>query len=131
MFQVDMPFMAFKNLKGLCFWADERKRTGLDADAGDLTQEDVISFTEEWEEYNELEDAAKDENASSAPHYLRQIVGAAKIPIIYLARNKRDNPDKPLVPANFGTPTEYLIKATIFPRKALRHWQATPAFTEN
>jgi hypothetical protein len=47
MFQVDMPFMAFKNLKGLCFWADERKRTGLDADAGDLTQEDVISFTEE------------------------------------------------------------------------------------
>jgi hypothetical protein len=32
----------------------------------------------------------------------------------YLARNKRDNPDKPLVPANFGTPTKYLIEATIF-----------------
>jgi hypothetical protein len=43
-------------------------------------------------------------------NYLRQIVGAAKIvPLIYLARNERDDPDKPLVPANFGTPTEYLI----------------------
>jgi hypothetical protein len=50
----------------------------------------------------------------SFQNYLRQIVGAAKIPLIYLARNERDNPDEPLIPANFGTPTEYLIEATIF-----------------
>jgi hypothetical protein len=41
-------------------------------------------------------------------------VGAAKIPLIYLARNERDNPDGQLILANFGTPTEYLIEATIF-----------------
>jgi hypothetical protein len=35
--QVNMPFMALKNLKGLCFWADERKRTGFEADAADIT----------------------------------------------------------------------------------------------
>jgi hypothetical protein len=50
-------------------------------------------------------------------NYLRQIVGAAKIPLIYLARNERDNPDDLLVPANFGTPTEYLIAATTFQGK--------------
>ena len=132
-----MPFVALKNLKGLCFWADERKRTGLDADAGDFTQEDVISFTKKHQEYNELKDAVKDEDASkpdvlkkltrlalwneSFHNYLHQILGAAKIPLIYLAINKRGNPDKPLVPANFGTPPEYLIEATIFPRKALQH----------
>ena len=41
-------------------------------------------------------------------------MGAATIPPIYLARNERDNPDEPLILANFGTPTEYLIEATIF-----------------
>ena len=130
--QVNMAFMAFKKkVKGLRFWADKRKRTGLDADAGNFTQEDVISFTAKCQEYNELKDAAKDEDASkpdtlkkltewalwneSFHNYLRQNVGATKIPLIYLvARNKRDNPDKPLLPANFGTPTEYLIEATIF-----------------
>ena len=120
--QVNMPFMALKNLKGLRFWADERKRTGLDAAADDFTEEDVISFTAKCQEYNELKDAAKDEDASkpdvlkkltgwalwneSFHNYLRQIVGAAKIPLIYLARNEKDNPDEPLIPANFGTPTE-------------------------
>jgi hypothetical protein len=58
--QVSMPFMALKNLKVLCFWADKRKRTGLDADARDFTQEYVISFTAKCQEYNELKDAAKD-----------------------------------------------------------------------
>ncbi|KAI2506532.1 hypothetical protein MHU86_7942 [Fragilaria crotonensis] len=136
MAQINMPFMALKNLKGLRFWADERKRTGLDADADDFTGEDVAIFTAKCQEYNELKDAAKDEDASkpdalkkltgwalwneSFQNYLRQIVGAAKIPLIYLARNERDNPDEPLIPANFGTPTEYLIEATIF-REALRH----------
>ncbi|KAI2511530.1 hypothetical protein MHU86_2784 [Fragilaria crotonensis] len=130
MAQINMPFMALKNLKGLRFWADERKRTGLDADADDFTGEDVAIFTAKCQEYNELKDAAKDEDASkpdalkkltgwalwneSFQNYLRQIVGAAKIPLIYLARNERDNPDEPLIPANFGTPTEYLIEATIF-----------------
>jgi hypothetical protein len=50
--QVNMPFMALKNVKGLCFWADKRKRTGLDANAGDFTQEDIISFTAKCHGYN-------------------------------------------------------------------------------
>jgi hypothetical protein len=128
--QVNMPFMALNNLKGLRFWADERKRTGLDANAGDFTQEDVISFTAKCQEYNELKDAAKDEDASKPDalkkltgwalanklfhNNLRQIVGAAKIPLINLARNERENPNEPLILANFGTPTEYLIEATSF-----------------
>ncbi len=60
MIQVNMPFMALKNLKGLRFWADERKRTGLDAIADDFTREDVTTFTAKCQEYNELKDAAKD-----------------------------------------------------------------------
>jgi hypothetical protein len=48
--KVNMPFMALKNLKGFRFWADKRKRTGLDANAGDFTQEDVISFTAKCQE---------------------------------------------------------------------------------
>ena len=64
MVQVNMPFMALMNLKGLRFWADERKRTGLDANADDFTREDVSTFTAKRQEYNELKDAAKDEDAS-------------------------------------------------------------------
>jgi hypothetical protein len=103
---------------------------GFNAQTIDFTREDVSAFTAKCQEYNELKDAAKDEDASEPDtlkkltgwalwnklfqNYLRQIVGAAKIPLIYLARNERDNPDEPLIPANFGTPTEYLIEATIF-----------------
>lgn len=125
-----MPFMALKNLKGLRFWADERRRTGLEADAGEFEEDDVVTFTAKCQEYNDLKDAASDEDASkpdalkkltgwalwheSFQNYLRQIIGAAKIPLIYLARNERDNPDEVLNPDDFSTPTEYLIEATIF-----------------
>jgi hypothetical protein len=56
MSQVNMLFMALKNLKGRCFWADERKCTGLDADADNFTEDNVISFTAKCQEYNELKD---------------------------------------------------------------------------
>ena len=123
-----MPFKALKNLKGLCFWADERKRTGFEADAADFTAADVTVFTAKCQEYNELKDAAKDEDAlkpdalkkltgwalwnESFHNYLRQNLSAAKIPLIYLTRDARANPEEPLDRTNFGTPTE----ATIFRR---------------
>jgi hypothetical protein len=125
--QVNMPFMALKNLKGLRFWAEERKRTGFEAVAVDFTAAGVTAFTAKCQEYNELKDAAKDEDASkpdalkkltgwalwneSFQNYLRQILSAAKIPLIDLTRDARANPEEPL---DRGTPTEYLIEATIF-----------------
>ncbi len=128
--QVNMPFMAMKNLKGLRFWADERKRTGFEADAADFAAADVTAFTAKCQECNELKDAAKDEDASKPDalkkltgwalwnelfqNYLCQILSAAKIPLIYLTRDARANPEEPLDRTNFGTPTEYLIEATIF-----------------
>ena len=128
--QVNITFMALKNLKGLRFWADEMRRTGFEANAADFTEADVTTFTAKCQEYIEQKDAAKDEDASkpealkkltgwalwneSFQNYLRQIMSAAKIPLIYLARDERDNPEEALVREDFGTPTEYLIEATIF-----------------
>jgi hypothetical protein len=34
---VTMPFIALKNLKGFWFWADERKRTGFEANTESFT----------------------------------------------------------------------------------------------
>ena len=48
--QVNMPFIAVKNLKGLRFWADERKRTGFDADPANFNVEDVSVFTAKCQE---------------------------------------------------------------------------------
>ena len=128
--QVNMPFMALKNLKGLRFWADERKRSGFEADAADFTAADVSAITAKCQEYNEFKDTAKDKDASKPDalkkltgwalwnelfqNYLCQILSAAKIPLIYLTRHARANPGEPLDRTNFGTPTEYLIEATIF-----------------
>ncbi len=50
----------------------------------------------------------------SFQNYLRQILSAAKIPLVYLTRDERNNPDEDLDPEDFDTPTEYLIEATIF-----------------
>ena len=128
--QVNIPFMALKNLKGLHFWADERKRTGFEADAVDFTAADATTFTAKCQEYNELKDAAKGKDASkpdalkkmagwalwseSFQNYLCQILSAVKIPLIYLTRDVGATPEEPLDRTNFGTPTEYLIEATIF-----------------
>ena len=95
---VSMPFMAMKNLKGLRFWADEMKRTGFEANPEDFTEDDAVTFTAKCQEYNDQKDAAKDEDASkpdalkkltgwalwneSFQNYLRQIMSAAKIPLI-------------------------------------------------
>jgi hypothetical protein len=46
-------------------------------------------------------------------NYLRQILSAAKIPLVYLTRDERDDPDNALDPADFGSPMEYLIEATV------------------
>jgi hypothetical protein len=110
MAQVNMPFIAVKNLKGLRFWADERKRTGYDADPDDFAAEDVPVFTAKCQEYNDQKEAAKDEDASkpeglkrltswalwneSFQNYLRQILSAAKIPLVYLTRDEREDPEE-------------------------------------
>ena len=123
-----MPFIALKNLKGFRFWADERKRTGFDADPENFTEHDVAPFTAKCQEYNEQKEAAKDEDASrpdslkkltnwalwneSFQNYLRQILSAAKIPLVYLTRDEKETPEA-LNPEDFVSPTEYLIEATI------------------
>ena len=125
---VSIPFIALKNLKGFRFWADERKRTGFDADADSFTADIVTAFTAKCQEYQEQKEAAKDEDASkpdglkklvnwalwneSFQNYLRQILSAAKIPLIYLTRDDKDAPAV-LDPANFESHTEYLIEATV------------------
>jgi hypothetical protein len=125
---VTMPFIALKNLKGFRFWADERKRIGFDAAPEHFFVELVPVFTAKCQEYQEQKEAAKDEDASkpdslkklvnwalwneSFQNYLRQILSAAKIPLIYLARDEREAPAV-LDPADFGSPTEYLIEATV------------------
>ena len=118
-------------LNGSSFWADERKRTGFEADAPDFTAADVTTFTAKCQKYNILKDAAKDEDASkldalkkltgwafwneSFQDYLRLILSAAKIPLIYLTTDARADPEETIDRKNFGTtPTEYLIEATIF-----------------
>jgi hypothetical protein len=128
---VNIPFMTLKNLKGFRFWADERKRTGFEADAADFTAANVTTFTAKCHLCNELKDTAKDKAALKPDalkkltgwvlwneffkNYLCQILSAAKTPLIYLTRDARANPEEPLDRTNFGTPTtKYLIEATIF-----------------
>lgn len=126
---VTMPFIALKNLKGFRFWADERRRTGFEADAESFTEDIVTEFTVRCQEYQEQKEAARDEDASkpeglkklvnwalwneSFQNYLRQILSAAKIPLIYLTRDDREAPGAVLDPADFGSHTEYLIEATV------------------
>ena len=106
---VSMPFIALKNLKRLRFWADERKSTGFDAEPENFTANDVTLFTAKCQEYNEQREAAKEEDASkpdslkkltnwalwneSFQNYLRQILSAAKIPLVYLTKNERETPE--------------------------------------
>ncbi|KAI2506418.1 hypothetical protein MHU86_8044 [Fragilaria crotonensis] len=126
---VTMPFIAVKNLKGFRFWADERKRTGFEANPESFTADKVPEFTAKCQEYQEQKEAAKDEDASkpdslkklvnwalwneSFQNYLRQILSAAKIPLVYLTRDEREAPENVLDPADFGSPMEYLIEATV------------------
>ena len=93
---IAMPFIAMKHLKGFRFWADECERTGYIANPASFSEEDVTTFTEKCLEYNEQREAAKAEDPSkpeglkkltnwalwneSFQNYLRQILGAAKIP---------------------------------------------------
>ena len=126
---VTMPFIAVKNLKGFRFWADERKRTGYEANPESFTADKVPEFTAKCQEYQEQKEAAKDKDASkpdslnklvnwalwneSFQNYLRQILCAAKIPLVYLTRDEREAPENVLDPADFGSPMEYLIEATV------------------
>jgi hypothetical protein len=126
--QVIMPFISLKNLKGFRFWADERRRIGLDTNPDNFTDASVISSAIKCQRYEELKEASKDEDASKPDHlkklvnwalwneafqnYLRQIVSAAKIPLVYLTREERDV-DVVLDPNDYPNPTAYLIEATI------------------
>jgi hypothetical protein len=127
-----MPFIAMKHLKGFRFWADECERTGYIANPESFSEEDVTTFTEKCLEYNEQREAAKAEDPSkpeglkkltnwalwneSFQNYLRQILGAAKIPLIYLTRDMEEVPDG-IDQKDFGSSVEYLIEATIFSGK--------------
>ncbi len=71
---MNIPFMTLKNLKGLRFWADERKRTGFEADAADFTAANVTTFTAKCHECNELKDTAKDK-AALKPDALKKLTG--------------------------------------------------------
>ena len=129
---ISMPFIAMKHLKGFRFWADECERTGYIANPESFSEEDVTTFTAKCLEYNEQREAAKAEDPSkpeglkkltnwalwneSFQNYLRQILGAAKIPLIYLARDEDDVPDG-IEQKDFGSSVEYLIEATIFKGK--------------
>ncbi len=73
---VSMPFIALKNLKGFRFWADERKRTGFDAEPESSTANDVAPFTAKCQEYNEQKEAAKEEDASK-PDSLKKLTNWA------------------------------------------------------
>ncbi len=124
-----MPFIALKNLKGFRFGADERKRTGFEADANSFTEDAVTVFTVRCQEYQEQKEAAKDKDASkpdglkklvnwalwneSFQNYLRQILSAAKIPLIYLTRDEREVLGAALDPVDYGSHMGYLIEATI------------------
>ena len=124
-----VPFIAVKNLKGFRFWTDECKRIGFEANPESYTADKVPEFTAKCQEYQEQKEAAKDKDASKSEsfkklvnwalwneffqNYLRQILSAAKIPLVYLTRDERDDPDNVLDPADFGSPMEYLIEATV------------------
>ena len=126
---VMMPFIALKSTKGLRFWADERRRTGFDADPASFTANDVATFTSKCLEYHEQTEAAKDKDASrpdslmklttwllwneSFQNYLRQILKAAKIHLLYLTRDERNAPEG-VDPTDFANSIEYLVEATIF-----------------
>ncbi len=93
-----------------------------------FTDASVTFSTLKCQAYEELKEASKDEDASKPEHlkkfanwalwneafqnYLRQIVSAAKIPLIYLTRDERDA-NVAIDPNNYTSPTAYLIEATI------------------
>ncbi|KAI2499338.1 hypothetical protein MHU86_15182 [Fragilaria crotonensis] len=87
-----------------------------------FTADKVPEFTAKCQEYQEQKEAAKDEDASkpdslkklvnwalwneSFQNYLRQILSAAKIPLVYLTRDEREAPENVLDPADFGSPMD-------------------------
>ncbi|KAI2502017.1 hypothetical protein MHU86_12420 [Fragilaria crotonensis] len=91
---VTMPFIAVKNLKGFRFWADERKRTGFEANPESFTADKVPEFTAKCQEYQEQKEAAKTKMHPSLT-------------------GRKEAPENVLDPADFGSPMEYLIEATV------------------
>ena len=126
---ITLPFIAMKHLKGLRFWVDECRRTGFEPDPETFAEVDVASYTEKYLEYNAQKEAAKDEDPSkpdalkkltnwalwneSFQNYLRQILGAAKIPLAYLTREEVETEEE-IDPKNYASSLEYLNDATIF-----------------
>ncbi|KAI2509779.1 hypothetical protein MHU86_4632 [Fragilaria crotonensis] len=68
----------------------------------DASKPDSLKKLVNWALWNE-----------SFQNYLRQILSAAKIPLVYLTRDEREAPENVLDPADFGSPMEYLIEATV------------------
>ncbi|KAI2502039.1 hypothetical protein MHU86_12442 [Fragilaria crotonensis] len=96
---VTMPFIAVKNLKGFRFWADERKRTGFEANPESFTADKVPEFTAKCQEYQEQKEAAKTKMHPSLT--------------VLRSWDEREAPENVLDPADFGSPMEYLIEATV------------------
>ncbi|KAI2511684.1 hypothetical protein MHU86_2750 [Fragilaria crotonensis] len=96
---VTMPFIAVKNLKGFRFWADERKRTGFEANPESFTADKVPEFTAKCQEYQEQKEAAKTKMHPSLT--------------VLRSWDERKAPENVLDPADFGSPMEYLIEATV------------------
>jgi len=127
---VRMPFMAVKRLKGFRFWVDECERTGFIPDPATFGDVDVAQYTEKLTDHAEIVEISKSEDSKkpdtlkklanwtlwneSFLNYLRQQMGAAKVPLIWLTRDARPPEAEDLDPADFTNDTEYLIQATVF-----------------
>lgn len=128
---VKMPFMAVKRLKGFRFWVDECERTGFIPDPASFGDADVAKYTGKLTDYTEVMEASKSEESKkpetlkklanwtlwneSFLNYLRQQMGAAKVPLIWLTRDAPPSDEaEELDPDDFPNDTEYLIQATVF-----------------
>lgn len=125
---IEMTLMTTKRLKGFRFWADECRRTGYVMDPNTFNYEDVDVYTEKLQAYKERRDAAKDEDptkpapfkkmkdwtlwSQSLENYLSQIVGRAKISLMYLIRAE-DEPEDDLDVDDFDSEETFLAAATV------------------
>ena len=94
-----MPFIALKNMKGLRFWADERRQTGFDAKPASLKPDSLKKSTIWSLPWNE-----------PFQNYLRKILSAVKMPLDYLTRGEREEAPEALDPMDFANPLSTLLR---------------------
>lgn len=117
-----------ERLKGLRFWVDECRCTRFERPET-FAEVDIASYTEMYLKYNAQKEAAKNEDPSkpkvlkkltnwalwnkSFQNFLRQILGAVKIPLAYLAREDLES-EEDIDIKNYTSSLEYLNNATSF-----------------